>query len=112
MGRKTKRSRVAHDVRAAALEQCDNIADAIKLIKSSINELVSAEEAAIMCGMSKSAFIRLSNSGKAPAGIKLERLRRWRKREILAWIAAGCPVMTTGGQKAHLNHNTRQTGEE
>lgn len=92
MGRKSKKKTIQPDVRLAAFEkQCEMISDAVKLIHTNLNELLTADEVARMCGMSKSAFLRLSDSGKAPASIKLERLRRWRRQEILAWIAAGCP---------------------
>ncbi len=93
MGRKQKKTRIDNDVRLAAFEQqCQIIADAVKLIKTNLNELLTADEVAKMCGMSKSAFLRLANSGRAPIGIKLERLRRWKREEVLAWIAAGCPT--------------------
>ncbi len=92
MGRKPRKTKVNPDIRLAAFEkQCEMIADAVKLIQTNANELLTADEVARMCGMSKSAFVRLSDSGAAPAGIKLERLRRWRRQEIHAWIAAGCP---------------------
>lgn len=99
MGRKPKERRVSEDVRSAALEQCDNIRDIAQFIKLNINELLTAKEASAMCGMSKSTFIRLSKDGKAPAGIKLGRLRRWRKKEIMAWIAAGCPNVAPNKSK-------------
>lgn len=105
MGRKPKNNRVAKDARSAALEQCDNINDAAEFIKNNIHELLTAGEASIICGMSKSAFLRLSEDGRAPAGIKLERLRRWRKQEILAWIAAGCPKSK---QLAKMNRQSQK----
>jgi predicted DNA-binding transcriptional regulator AlpA len=93
MGRKRKNDPVSADIRLAAFEkQCEMIADAVKLINSNYNELLSADEVAKMCGMSRSAFLRLADAGRTPASIKLERLRRWKRQEILAWIAAGCPV--------------------
>lgn len=92
MGRKRKRANVQPDIRLAAFEkQCEMIAEAVKLIHANLNELLAADEVAKMCGMSKSSFLRLSDSGMAPASIKLERLRRWRRQEVLAWISAGCP---------------------
>lgn len=92
MGRKRKKRKVDNDVRLAAFEkQCVMIAEAVKYIQANHNELLSADDVARMCCMSKSAFLRLSNSGGAPASIKLDRLRRWRRLEILAWISKGCP---------------------
>lgn len=92
MGANRKKRKVNRDVRLAAFEkQCEIIAEAVKYIQANQNELLLAEDVARMCCMSKSAFLRLSNSGGAPAGIKLERLRRWRRLEILTWISEGCP---------------------
>jgi predicted DNA-binding transcriptional regulator AlpA len=34
---------------------------------------------------------RLADAGKMPAPVKLGALVRWRRTEILNWIAAGCP---------------------
>lgn len=92
MGRKPKKKRIDENVRLAAFEkQCHLLATAVKEIKKNINALLTADEAAKMCAMSKSSFLKLANTGKAPEGLKLERLRRWRRREILGWISAGCP---------------------
>ncbi len=96
MGRKKKKKQIQPDVALAAFEkQCEMISDAVRVIHANLNELRTADEVAKMCGMSKSTFLRLSNSGIAPASIKLERLRRWRRQEILAWIAAGCTRKNT-----------------
>ncbi len=54
-------------------------------------ELIDIIEAARMCGMSKSMYKKLFSMEQTPEGIKLGRLRRWRRTEILAWINAGCP---------------------
>jgi len=108
MGRKPKKVKVLPDIRLAAFEkQCEMIADAVKLIKSNYNELLTADEVAKMCGMSRSAFLRLSDAGMAPASIKLERLRRWKRLEILAWIAAGCPNKKRGKS----GENITESGE-
>lgn len=95
MGAKRKKRKPSDDIQLAAFEkQCEMIADAVKYIQANHNELLTAGEVAKMCGMSKSTFLRLSDSGGAPASIKLERLRRWRRLEILAWITNGCPKKT------------------
>ncbi len=54
-------------------------------------ELIDIIEVAKMCGMSKSMYKKLYSMEQTPEGIKLGRLRRWRRTEILAWINAGCP---------------------
>jgi predicted DNA-binding transcriptional regulator AlpA len=38
---------------------------------------------------------RLSDAGRMPAPVKLGALVRWRRREILDWIDAGCPPIRT-----------------
>lgn len=92
MGRKPRRRKVQDDLRLAAFEkQCHFLATAVREIKRNINALLTADEVAKMCAMSKSSFLKLANTGKAPEGLKLERLRRWRREEVLEWISAGCP---------------------
>lgn len=39
---------------------------------------------------------RLADSGKLPAPLKLGALVRWRRQEILDWLAAGCPSCRKG----------------
>lgn len=44
-------------------------------------------------------WLRLANSGRAPRGCKIGRLRRWRLAEVDAWLVGGCrPVHTEGGE--------------
>lgn len=54
--------------------------------------LITATEAARICGLSRSAFYKLVSRGHAPKPIKLGRAARWRRQEIHDWIAAGCPA--------------------
>lgn len=56
-----------------------------------LRELITIKQAAEICGMSDQMFYSLYKRGKTPDSIKFGRLRRWRKREILNWIDAGCP---------------------
>jgi predicted DNA-binding transcriptional regulator AlpA len=54
--------------------------------------LVDADEAARLCGMSRSTWYELVAAGKAPARVRLPfRAGRWDRRELLAWVGAGCP---------------------
>ena len=53
---------------------------------------LSDRAAAEMLSMSRSAFRELVRSGRAPSGIKLGRLRRWRADELRAWLEAGAPA--------------------
>jgi hypothetical protein len=41
--------------------------------------------------MSKRAWLRLCDAGRAPWGVKLGNRRLWDAAELEAWIAKGCP---------------------
>lgn len=53
--------------------------------------LISAEELARMLNVSLRTVRRLVAARHAPAPIRLGTCVRWRRGEVLAWIAAGCP---------------------
>ena len=53
--------------------------------------LLDAREAAAMCGISRSLWLALHNSGGIPLPVRLGRRVLWRKEELSAWIKAGCP---------------------
>lgn len=53
--------------------------------------LVTVDDAAAMCKVSRAAFYRMCAAGKTPAKVKLGRSTRWRRQELLDWIKAGCP---------------------
>lgn len=56
--------------------------------------LVDAREAAAICSMSRAAWYKHLSAGKIPRPVKIGSLARWRKDELAAWIAAGCPART------------------
>lgn len=53
--------------------------------------LLTAVEAAAMCGFSVRTWWRLESSGKIPAAVRLGRSKRWPAEELRAWVEAGCP---------------------
>ena len=53
--------------------------------------LISDREAAFLCRCSRSHWHTLRAADKVPPSVKLGRAVRWRRAEIEAWIAAGCP---------------------
>lgn len=60
-------------------------------------ELLDAKAAAAMTAVSVRHWFRLSDGGDAPAPRRLGRAVRWSRRELLAWVNAGCPhVRKTG----------------
>lgn len=65
-----------------------------------VPELLSEKQAAQLCGIGTRTLWRWSRSGIAPAPIKIGRgLRaavRYRRQDLLAWIADGCPRVERG----------------
>lgn len=56
--------------------------------------LLSAEELAAMLSISKRSLWRLRSAGQLPRAVQLGGSTRWRRIEVEAWIAAGCPSLT------------------
>ena len=62
-------------------------------------ELIDVKAVAqLLGGCSTRHVFRLSDASQMPRPIKLGSLVRWRRAELDAWIAAGCPTKQTGGQ--------------
>ncbi len=61
-------------------------------------DLIPVGEVAGMATCSSRHVYRMSDAGKMPKPIKLGSLVRWRRAEILAWIAEGCPPCRKGGR--------------
>ena len=55
------------------------------------DELMTANDFGHMLKVSRATLYRLLSAGRLPSGEKLNRCRRWSRRNIEAWIAAGCP---------------------
>lgn len=53
--------------------------------------LLDVKDASALCNVSRSAWYKLSSSGKVPRPVKIGRLTRWRRDELERWIAADCP---------------------
>jgi excisionase family DNA binding protein len=53
--------------------------------------LISIDELAGTLGISKRTAWRLDASGRIPIAVRIGGLKRWRRDEIVAWIADGCP---------------------
>lgn len=54
-------------------------------------ELLSASQLAEMLGISERSVWRRDSAGHIPMAVNVGRSKRWRRREIIAWIAAACP---------------------
>ncbi len=53
--------------------------------------LMRDTEAATLCGMSRSGWRKAHSAGRTPAPVRIGRACRWRRDELTAWVAAGCP---------------------
>ena len=53
--------------------------------------LLTADGAAQVLGLSRSAFYRLHSSGRVPQPVRLGGAVRWRAEELRAWVRAACP---------------------
>lgn len=54
-------------------------------------ELLRIEDVCALLRTTKRSVYRLADSGKMPYGLKLNGMRRWRRAELMDWLAAGCP---------------------
>lgn len=61
--------------------------------RSPAPELLTTRQAAELLGIGERTLWRYSNSGRAPAPIRVGSAVRYRRAELLEWIAAGCPVI-------------------
>jgi excisionase family DNA binding protein len=50
--------------------------------------LLTDREVAELVGVTGKTIRNWADAGTFPAGIKMGRLRRWRRADVLAWIAA------------------------
>lgn len=57
--------------------------------------LIDDREAAALCGVSRSHWRTLLQMGRVPTPIRLGRAVRWRREELVAWVAAKCPDAAT-----------------
>jgi len=70
--------------------------------------MLSASDAAKYVGVGKTFFYSLHCSGRlGPLPIKLGRRTLWRRRDLVDWVAAGCPTrqqwLQEEGRSCHEN---------
>jgi excisionase family DNA binding protein len=53
--------------------------------------LLSVGKAAALCGTSTRTWRRWDSAGLIPSPVRIGRTTRWRREDVLAWIAAKCP---------------------
>jgi excisionase family DNA binding protein len=61
--------------------------------------LLSANRVAKMLQVSTRTLWRLHAAGKVVGPVKIGRSVRWRKDELMQWIAAGCPARSQQGKE-------------
>jgi predicted DNA-binding transcriptional regulator AlpA len=54
-------------------------------------ELLTIKQTAALCGCGERSLWRWSRSGRAPAPVRIGGAVRYRRAELLDWIARGCP---------------------
>jgi predicted DNA-binding transcriptional regulator AlpA len=60
-------------------------------VETIVPALLTTAQGARLCGLGERTFWRHSRSGAAPAPVRIGGAVRFRRSELLAWIAAGCP---------------------
>lgn len=53
--------------------------------------LITVEELAAELRLSPAMIYKMLNTAQLPAPVRVGRRVRWRREEIAAWVAAGCP---------------------
>jgi predicted DNA-binding transcriptional regulator AlpA len=53
--------------------------------------LIGKQQAARMCGLSRSTWDTYRAAGWVPPGVRIGNVLRWRVDELREWIEAGCP---------------------
>ncbi len=60
-------------------------------LETSEKLLLSADEAAQLCGVGRTLWLAMNNAGKTPLPVRLGRRLLWSAQELRDWTAAGCP---------------------
>jgi len=53
--------------------------------------LLCAKKAAAMLGVSRQTILRMNDTGRLPAPVRIGRLVRWGHAELSVWVEHGCP---------------------
>ncbi len=60
--------------------------------------LYTTREAAAFCMISESNWYKLNRNGYVPKPIRIGTMYRWRKSDLVDWVAAGCPKGWNSGE--------------
>ncbi len=53
--------------------------------------LLTADEVAALLGVSRSVFYRWDARGDVPRALRIGRMRRWSRLEVIRWVERRCP---------------------
>lgn len=53
--------------------------------------LLTVDQVAALLVVSRATVYRLRNKGQLPSPVQFGTSVRWRRQELVSWIAAGCP---------------------
>src|SRR5262245_55780513 len=82
---------VTRDISADLTAVLRELIAEMRRARGALPELLSGPAAAVLCSIGRSTWARLTAAGKTPAPVRLSGATRWRRSELLGWIAAGCP---------------------
>lgn len=68
----------------------DLLALLLKALASNAAELLRADDAATLCGVSRATWDRLRAAGAVPRPVQLGGSILWSRTTLLEWIANGC----------------------
>ena len=54
-------------------------------------ELMGVPDAAAFCGLTANTWRKLDRAGRCPPPVFLGRRLMWRRADLAAWVAGGCP---------------------
>lgn len=57
--------------------------------------LLTAGEAARLCGRSEASWWRDNSAGRCPMSVKIGGSTRWRRSDLVQWVQDGCPPRNT-----------------
>ncbi len=70
--------------------------------------LLTAAQAAVACAVSEATWYRWQAAGRCPAPVHIgPGVTRWRRQELEAWCAAGCPNRKAWEALQSAQHNGR-----
>jgi len=70
-------------------------------------ELLGVKAVAELLGCSGRHVYRLADAGRMPRPVRLGALVRWRRGELMDWLARGCPALRRVGAAQTLNPASR-----